>query len=101
SNIATGTVAPTNGGTGVSDFAFSGTTHKACSLNGVATSGDLVSFDSSGNCSDSGTNTANIVTASGAAAFANKTFNAEGPGNSLGLTSKAFFSAAGCSSGTG
>ena len=50
----TGLLAAARGGTGVSDFSFSGNTHKAVTLSGSTTSGDCAKFDRSGNLTDAG-----------------------------------------------
>src|SRR5882724_8719358 len=45
---------PANGGTGVTDLTFSGSTHKAGTVLGALTSGNCVKFDASGNLISSG-----------------------------------------------
>jgi len=50
----TGLLAAARGGTGVSDFGFSGNTHKAVSLSGTTTNGDCAKFDANGNLTDAG-----------------------------------------------
>ncbi len=44
-----GTLPAANGGTGVTDLTFSGSTHKAVTTTGTLTSGDCVKIDASGN----------------------------------------------------
>lgn len=50
-----GILATSRGGTGVSDFTFSGTTHKALTLSGALTSGNCLQSDVNGNAVDAGT----------------------------------------------
>jgi len=50
----TGILPTANGGTGVNNFTFSGSTQKAATASGTLTSGDCVKFDASGNVIDAG-----------------------------------------------
>ncbi len=50
----TGNLAVAQGGTGVTDFSFSGSTHKAASASGTLIGGDCAKWDASGNIVDAG-----------------------------------------------
>lgn len=50
----TGQLPVANGGTNITNFAFSGTTHTAASVNGTTTSTHVATWDASGNLQDGG-----------------------------------------------
>ena len=64
-------------------------------------SGNFIVYGTDGNpCTDSGKSASGFLTPDSTATLTNKTFDAEGSGNSLAIPARAFFAAAGCFNGS-
>jgi hypothetical protein len=80
----------------VSALTYTGNTTKLATSTGALTTGDVATWDASGNLVDGGTAVSNTSTNT----FTNKTINQEGTGNVITTVVTAYFDAAGCNNAT-